>query len=197
MAHKMTPADALFACCLGGVGITYCDRRRERHGDYARAAFISFGTLVLEFEKDCPDDLREMIGENAATLQTRRGDEYEISTAGQMTTLGHALPVPEIVDLTGADWIWPQAETPGTWHEISKAHWWQQYEVLPPIYAPSGFLMCEAKRHDGDGVAVRAYYVETHGRHFVRQVRHTKSAPARALAELLAALNTGEAVHSG
>jgi hypothetical protein len=94
--------------------------------------------------------------------------------------------MPAIIDLTKAVWIWPEAETPDTWHEITEETYWEFLEMLPPIYAPSGFLMSEAKRHDAKGIAVRAYYVETNGRWFVREVSEARH--PEALAEMLALL---------
>lgn len=93
--------------------------------------------------------------------------------------------MPAIIDLTGADWIWPAAETPGTWHEISEAHHDQQLGCLPPIWCEGGFLMSEAKRHDGDGIAVRSYFVTHRGRFFVQEVRATIQAVAAARVDLL------------
>lgn len=69
-------------------GIVYADRHRERGGDYARLAFLSFGTLKLEIEKDCPDELRRQIVAEAGRIQVRKGEPFQISTSGQTITLG-------------------------------------------------------------------------------------------------------------
>lgn len=73
------------------TGISYADRAREKDGDWARVAFLGYADLVLTIEPDCPDCLRLEITEHAATLQRRRGEAFEVSTAGQTVTLGHAL----------------------------------------------------------------------------------------------------------
>lgn len=69
-------------------GIVYADRHRERGGDYARLAFLSFGTLKLEIEKDCPEELRPRIVADAERIQARKGERFQISTSGQTITLG-------------------------------------------------------------------------------------------------------------
>ena len=47
------------------AGVVYADRKVERHGDYKRLAFLSYDTLKLEVEKDCPKDLRGRIEDDA------------------------------------------------------------------------------------------------------------------------------------
>jgi hypothetical protein len=69
-------------------GIVYADRQRERSGDYARLAFLSFGTLTLEIERDCPEELRQRIVADAGRIQARKGEPFQISTSGQAITLG-------------------------------------------------------------------------------------------------------------
>jgi hypothetical protein len=75
------------------AGISYADRERIRAGDYARLAFLSYATLVLDVEPDCPEYLRKEIEGHAATLQARRGEHYEVSAAGQMVLLGGSATV--------------------------------------------------------------------------------------------------------
>jgi len=71
------------------TGILYADRRRERHGDYLRLAFLPFRTLELEWEKvPIPLALREEIARHARSLQARRGEHYEVTTSGQTVLLG-------------------------------------------------------------------------------------------------------------
>lgn len=70
------------------AGFSYSDRGRERHGDYAPLAFMSFRTLELEIERDCPKWLIPVIQANAATIQARRGELYEVSACGQTVRLG-------------------------------------------------------------------------------------------------------------
>ena len=69
-------------------GIVYADRAREVAGDYARAAFLDYKTLELQFEPTCPRELRAQIAEDAATIQARRGKSFQISTSGQTIILG-------------------------------------------------------------------------------------------------------------
>jgi len=69
-------------------GIAYADRHREKHGDYARLAFLPYDTLQLEVEQDCPADLRTLIEADAASIQSRRGDLFQISSCAQTVTLG-------------------------------------------------------------------------------------------------------------
>lgn len=73
------------------TGIGYADRKREKHGDYARLAFLTFSTLTLEVEQDCPTALRKEIEEDAARIQAKRGEAFQVSTSGQTITLGYAL----------------------------------------------------------------------------------------------------------
>lgn len=74
------------------AGISYADRHREKHGDYAKLAFLPFGTLQLDVEKDCPEDIRALIEADAATFQSRRGEKFQISSSGQTVLLGYQLP---------------------------------------------------------------------------------------------------------
>jgi hypothetical protein len=75
------------------AGIVYADRHREEHGDYARLAFLSYATLELEVEKSCPAQLRAEITEDAARIQARRGQQYQVSASGQTVLLGSANPI--------------------------------------------------------------------------------------------------------
>ena len=69
-------------------GIVYADRKREVAGDYKRLAFLSYGTLALDVERDCPTALRADIVADAATIQARKGESFEVSSSGQTVTLG-------------------------------------------------------------------------------------------------------------
>jgi hypothetical protein len=90
-SNNSTFSERLFCGCFG-AGLSWADRSRERGGDYARLAFLGFGNLALQIEPDCPPDLRAHIEAQAAALQARRGEEYQVSTSGQTVTLGYALP---------------------------------------------------------------------------------------------------------
>lgn len=70
------------------TGIVYADRKREKGGDYARLAFLPYSTLALKIEPDCPAALRTWIELDAASIASRRGQAFEISTSGQTVMLG-------------------------------------------------------------------------------------------------------------
>lgn len=86
MKTKMTVAERVFSGCFP-TGIVYADRARERHGDWVRLAYLNYGSLELELERDCPGELRAHIEQDAASIQARAGERYPI--AGNMSvTLG-------------------------------------------------------------------------------------------------------------
>ena len=69
-------------------GISYADRHHEEHGDYKSLAFLPYGSLILEFRKGCPAELRAEITADAAAIQARKGEQYQVSTCGQTVLLG-------------------------------------------------------------------------------------------------------------
>jgi len=75
-----------------GTGISWADPTARKHGDDKRLAFLYFADLKLDVRDDCPEDLRDIIIADAAEIQARRGEEYQVSISGQTITLGHALP---------------------------------------------------------------------------------------------------------
>lgn len=75
------------------TGICYCDRTRTVDGDYHRIGFLPFSTLEAEIDEDCPTDMRDRIVASMAAIQARRGEDYQISTAGQTVRLGWVLPI--------------------------------------------------------------------------------------------------------
>lgn len=88
LASRTPAKDRLFIGTYP-TGISYADRARERHGDYARLAFLPFRSLTIEWSKiSMPDELRAMIRAHARKLQDRRGEDYQVSTAGQTVRLG-------------------------------------------------------------------------------------------------------------
>ena len=87
---QMDP-DRIFAGVFP-TGIYYADKQREKGGDWARLACLRFDTLELTFESDCPRSLRPFIEAAAAKVQARKGEQYQVSTAGQTVLLGSALP---------------------------------------------------------------------------------------------------------
>ena len=85
--HARSASERLFIGVYP-AGISYADRSREKHGDYARCAFLPFGSLKLEVEPDCPSALRALIVKDAAKIQARRGEQYVVSGSGQTVRLG-------------------------------------------------------------------------------------------------------------
>jgi hypothetical protein len=79
-------------CGVFPAGFLWADRKPPHpDGDYRRLAFLPFDTLTLAVEPDCPADLRAVIEPDAARLQARHGEQYQVTTAGQTVTLGYAL----------------------------------------------------------------------------------------------------------
>lgn len=72
------------------AGISYADRHREEHGDYAKLAFLPYDTLELKVYERCPADLRTEIETHAATIQSRRGQRFQVSSCNQTVMLGSA-----------------------------------------------------------------------------------------------------------
>ncbi len=69
------------------AGIVYCDRAREEFGDYKRVAFLPYGSLVLDVD-DPKSPLLEAVELDAALVQARRGELFEVSGCGQAVRLG-------------------------------------------------------------------------------------------------------------
>ncbi|MCH8552926.1 MAG: hypothetical protein LAT62_13385 [Natronospirillum sp.] len=74
------------------TGLWYTDRTREEGGDYKVLGYLLYGSLELTVEPGCPAPLAADIRAHAKTLQDRRGESHQISTAGQTITLGYDLP---------------------------------------------------------------------------------------------------------
>lgn len=91
MSKKQSPKERLFSGIFPS-GIGYADRTKEEAGDYKKLAFLFFGDLKLEVEKDCPSEMEALIREDAAAIQARRGEQYRVSGSGQTITLGYNLP---------------------------------------------------------------------------------------------------------
>lgn len=79
------------SACVFGTGISYADKGRREHGDFARLAFLHFDTLELKIEESCPAQFQAEIIRDAAVIQARRGEVYQVSTVGQTVTLGYRL----------------------------------------------------------------------------------------------------------
>lgn len=87
----MTEEDDRLFVCVMGTGISFADRQVQEHGDYKRLAFLTLSNLKLEISPGCPNDLRVRIVDHAAKVQARKGEQFQVSTAGQTVTLGYAL----------------------------------------------------------------------------------------------------------
>lgn len=83
-------SNRVFAAIMS-TGIFYTDKTIEKDGDYARLGSVSFATLEIKIEPDCPQDIATYIQEEGAKLQKRKGEAFQISTSGQTITLGHRL----------------------------------------------------------------------------------------------------------
>ena len=70
------------------TGIVYADRECEVNRDYKRLAYMNYKTLKLEFAKECPVFLAEEIEKDAAKIQAKKGEFYQITTCGQGVILG-------------------------------------------------------------------------------------------------------------
>jgi hypothetical protein len=78
--------DDRWFCGKYPCGLVYADRATEEHGDYKRVAFLPYSSLVLDVD-DPASPLIERVKADAAAMQARRGQPYQI--AGNMTiTLG-------------------------------------------------------------------------------------------------------------
>ena len=88
--RKQIVNDRLFIGVLA-TGIGYFDRWEEEDGDYKRLAILFFSDLNLDLRDDCPPELKTIIEDDAASIQARRGEQYQVSGSGQMITLGYAL----------------------------------------------------------------------------------------------------------
>ncbi len=90
--NELSFKERLFTGVLSWSGIGYADMAREVAGDFKKLGFLNFGTLKLEFEKDCPAEFRALICAHAAELQAKKGQPFGDVQSGQYVTLGHKLP---------------------------------------------------------------------------------------------------------
>ena len=86
------PAATQLSVATFPTGIAYADSSRERDGDYLRLAFLPFQTLELEWTPRVrvSPEMRRLIVEHADRLRSRKGEDYQVSTAGQTVKRGHA-----------------------------------------------------------------------------------------------------------
>jgi hypothetical protein len=87
MSKGATVSDRLFVGIFPG-GISYCDKERERDGDYVRIAFLPYTSLELKIEDDCPAELMPLVLADAHSIQSRRGEFFRTSSCDQGVTLG-------------------------------------------------------------------------------------------------------------
>lgn len=88
MAKTVSASDRVSSATMA-TGISYADRTVEVGGDYKRLAFLPFSTLTLEWRaKRVPADVRAYIERDAAKIQARSGQRYQVSQAGQSVVLG-------------------------------------------------------------------------------------------------------------
>lgn len=81
-------SDRLFIGCYP-CGLVYADRKRSEYGDYKRLAFLSYSTLELEVsDSKMPKGLLKEIKAHADTIIAKKGQEFQVSTAGQTVALG-------------------------------------------------------------------------------------------------------------
>lgn len=74
------------------AGISWADKAHEENGDYKRVAFLSYETLKLDVHNP-RSPLLPMVREEAAKIQARRGEHFQVSTCGQTVLLGGPLPL--------------------------------------------------------------------------------------------------------
>jgi hypothetical protein len=93
----VVPVEERLFVAVYPTGIVYCDRASERDGDYQRIAFLSYSSLVLEWDphatREPVEALRAAIEADAARMQARRGERFKVSTAGQYIVLGESQAV--------------------------------------------------------------------------------------------------------
>ena len=87
--HADEPSEQRLFIGIYPCTIVFADRfhEDERTNDYKRLASLPYRELVVQFEPDCPADLRAEIEDHAAGIIARRGQRFQI--AGNMSiTLG-------------------------------------------------------------------------------------------------------------
>ena len=68
------------------AGIVYSDRTREEYGDFKRLGFLSYSTLMLQINDDCPADLSARIKTHAGNM--KHGQKFNIDSCGSFVILG-------------------------------------------------------------------------------------------------------------
>lgn len=96
----MSPAERLFVGSYPG-GIVYADRGRSRGGDYARVAFLSYRTLVLDVEPGADPALVTLARQSAASFQSRRGELHALSATALRDAAGNLIGCGQTIRLGG------------------------------------------------------------------------------------------------
>jgi hypothetical protein len=79
------------------AAFVYADRERNQGGDYQTIAIIPYSTLEIDWDPrwkpSSADDeaIILSIQQDRDDLQSRIGEQYQVSTCGQYVTLGHAI----------------------------------------------------------------------------------------------------------
>jgi len=79
------------------TGIVFADRERNQGGDYQTIARIAYSTLEIDWNpnwkpsSEDDDAIILSIQQDRDDLQSRIGEQYQITTSGQCVTLGHVL----------------------------------------------------------------------------------------------------------
>lgn len=146
------------------AGISYADRGRELHGDYAKLAFLAFATLELRVCDGCPAELRAEIEAHAATIQARRGEAFEVTASGQTVILGGA-PATTQSQASASSLTPNPAGTPERDSEISAEH------VSRLLAEATDTIERRASdaRDRGDSAAIVAFRMRTDWRVFARE----------------------------
>jgi hypothetical protein len=69
-------------------GICYSDRQEYKWGDYKRVAFLDYDTLTFQPEPDANADVLAAAKRDAAMLQSRKGQRFDIDACGNCVVLG-------------------------------------------------------------------------------------------------------------
>lgn len=87
---RSLPLDQRLFSCIMPTCFVYCDRAKEKNGDYLEVARLYFSTLTETiFEPNSP--LLPLIKDDIERIKAMKGQAYQVSGAGQTITLGYAL----------------------------------------------------------------------------------------------------------
>lgn len=66
-------------------GLVYADKSKR---NYPTCAFLSYRTLELKIEKNCPERLKKQIEIHAEEMRLKKGQKFPRSYCGQYIILG-------------------------------------------------------------------------------------------------------------